>query len=171
MRFLSFISIVVLTLSVGIAQAAVNESESEDGKGISGLPVPRFASLRSNEVNLRTGPGTRYPIEWVFTRQGLPVEIIAEYDVWRRVRDPSGAEGWVHKSALSGKRMALTTGTPHDLYDSTNPQAAVVAHLEQGAMGQITACAKDWCKLKFEGVKGYLHKSDFWGAEPGEVFD
>ena len=67
--------------------------------------------------------------------------------------------------------MALTTGTPHDLYDSTNPQAAVVAHLEQGAMGQITACAKDWCKLKFEGVKGYLHKSDFWGAEPGEVFD
>ena len=120
---------------------------------------------------MRTGPGTRYPIEWVFTEPGLPLEIIAEYEIWRRVRDPDGTEGWMHKSALSGKRTAIVTGGPHELHDDSNPQSAVVAHLETGAMGQLLSCTKDWCKLKFDGIKGYLPKSDFWGAYPGEVLD
>jgi SH3-like domain-containing protein len=162
----------LLALCINPAYATVNEMDTtEDNKGTSGLPVPRFASLRSNEVNLRTGPGTRYPIEWVFTRQGLPVEVTAEYDIWRRVRDPEGAEGWVHKSALSGKRTAIVTGPLRDLYDGISPQSAIVAHLEPGAVGQILSCARDWCKLKFDSAKGYLRKNDFWGAEPGEVFD
>jgi SH3-like domain-containing protein len=171
MKLFSFIGVFVLAFTLGFAHAAVNEADTEDGKGTSGLPVPRFASLRSNEVNLRTGPGTRYPIDWVFTREGLPVEITAEYDIWRRVRDPEGAEGWVHKSALTGKRMGMVTGTSRELRDSTDPQSAIVAHLEPGVVGQIQSCAKDWCKLKFDSVKGYLRKTEFWGAEPGEVFD
>jgi SH3-like domain-containing protein len=135
------------------------------------LPVPRFATLRSGEVNMRTGPGTRYPIEWVYARRGLPVEVTAEYDIWRRVRDPEGTEGWVNKTELTGKRGAIITGTGHDIYDSRNEQSAVLAHLETGAIGQIVSCAQDWCKVKFAGVKGYLRKTDFWGAYPTETFD
>jgi len=161
----------LIMLSISVAQAATNETDTDDGKGASGLPVPRFASLRSNEVNMRTGPGTRYPIEWVLTRQGLPVEIIAEFEVWRRVREPDGAEGWIHKSALSGKRMAIVMGTPRDLHGGVDPQSPVVAHLEVGALGQVLSCAKDWCRLKFEGVKGWLPKTAFWGAEAEEIFD
>lgn len=169
-KLFSFIGILALMFAVAGAHAAVNETETEDGKGTSGLPVPRFASLRSNEVNMRTGPGTRYPIEWVFTREGLPVEIISEFEIWRRVRDPDGAEGWVHKSALSGKRTGMITAA-HDLHDAADPQAPVVAHLEAGATGQILSCTKDWCRLKFDGAKGWLPKADFWGAEPNEAFD
>lgn len=150
------------------ALAAVDENES--GKGASGLPLPRFASLRTNEVNMRTGPGTRYPIDWVFKKQGLPVEITAEYDIWRRVRDPEGAEGWVHKSALSGKRMAVVTGT-YNLHAESNEHAPVAAHLDKGALGQVVSCTLDWCKLKFEDVKGFLPKKDFWGVYSQEVFD
>jgi SH3-like domain-containing protein len=174
----SFIITFALTILVcGTAHAGINEAESEEGKGTSGLPVPRFASLRSNEVNMRTGPGTRYPIEWVFMREGLPVEIIAEYEIWRRVRDPDGAEGWVHKNALSGKRTAIVTGNLRDLLESsdapttTRAPATIVAHLEPGAVGQILSCTKEWCRLKFEGIKGYLTKSDFWGVEPNEEFN
>jgi SH3-like domain-containing protein len=157
----------------GMALAAntVQENETEDGKGTSGLPLPRFASLRSDEVNMRTGPGTRYPIEWLLTRPGLPVEIIAEYDVWRRVRDPDGSEGWVHKSGLSGKRTAIITGTARDLHSDKNPASPLVAHLEVGAIGKIEVCAKDWCRLKFDDIKGRLPKTDFWGAYPGESFN
>jgi SH3-like domain-containing protein len=168
-KTISFLCLILLTASV--ARAAVNENETEAGKGVSGLVVPRFASLRSNEVNMRTGPGTRYPIEWVFTHQGLPVEITAEYEIWRRVKDPEGAEGWVHKSALSGKRSAIITGSMRELHSDTNPQSPVLAHLEVGSSGQLVSCAKDWCKLKFNGIKGYLRKTDFWGAYPNEVFD
>lgn len=167
MKTIGLISCAIILLALP-ALAAVDETES--GKGASGLPLPRFASLRSNEVNMRTGPGTRYPIDWVFRQQGLPVEITAEYDIWRRVRDPEGAEGWVHKSALSGKRMAVVSSA-HDLHAESNEQAPVTAHLDKGALGQVMSCTKDWCKMKFEDVKGYLPKADFWGVYPSETFD
>lgn len=149
-------------------------TESVMVKSLSGLPLPRFASLRSGEVNMRTGPGTRYPIIWVFKRQGLPVEITAEYDIWRRVRDPEGNEGWVHKNEISGKRAVIVTGTAaalHELRDSPTDTADVKAHLETGVTGQLLSCNIEWCKLKFDGIKGYLRKSDFWGAYPYETFD
>lgn len=149
---------------------AADES-GDDGLGASGLPLPRFASLRSNEVNMRAGPGLRYPIEWVYTRHMLPVEITVEYDIWRRVRDPEGNEGWVHKSNLSGRRMAVVTGKTGELRKNDDPQAPPVAHLQRGAMGQILSCKPEWCRLKFENVKGYLPKSDFWGAYGDEVFN
>ena len=133
--------------------------------------LPRFATLRSGEVNMRTGPGTRYPIEWVYTRRGLPVEVIAEYDIWRRVRDPEGVEGWVHKTELTGKRAAVVTGAMRELRDDSDDQSSIVAHLQPGAIGAIVSCAPDWCKMKFDGVKGYLRKTDFWGAYPAETFD
>ena len=165
------ILLVMACILIGPAHAAINENDAAEDKSASGLPIPRFASLRSDEINMRTGPGTRYPIEWVFTKPGIPVEIIAEYEIWRRVRDPQGTEGWMHKSALSGKRMAIVTGGMRDLHDDANLQSAVVAHLESVAVGQLLSCTKDWCKLKFDGTKGYLPKTDFWGAYPAETFD
>jgi SH3-like domain-containing protein len=123
---------------------------------------------------MRTGPGTRYPIEWVYSRQGLPVEITAEYDIWRRVRDAEGTEGWVHKNEISGKRAVIVIGAAgvmHDLRDAPAGDAGIKAHLESGAIGQVSSCARDWCNVKFNGIKGYLPKSDFWGAYPAEIFD
>jgi SH3-like domain-containing protein len=152
------------------APSIAADVENDDSKSVSGLPLPRFASLRSDDVNLRTGPGTRYPIDWVYTHQGLPVEITAEFEYWRRVRDWEGSEGWVHKSGLSGKRTGIVTGSMRDLHKEDNPQSPVVAHLEPGATGQLLNCEKDWCRLKFDGVKGYLLKTEFWGTYQGEIF-
>ena len=169
-RILSLL-VVLMILCAGVVKAASGEDDKDEYKGTSGLQVPRFAALRSGEVNMRTGPGTRYPIEWVMTHQGLPVEIIAEYEIWRRIRDPEGAEGWVHKVSLTGKRSAMVIGAAQDLRRDHDPQSAIVAHLEKGAVGQLVSCNKDWCKLKFNGIKGYLPKTAFWGAYPNEVFD
>ncbi|HEC14175.1 MAG TPA: hypothetical protein ENI72_00310, partial [Rhodospirillales bacterium] len=96
------VAFVVLLLSLQAATAV------EKG---SGLPLPRFVSLRVNEVNMRTGPGVQYPIEWVYSRQYLPMEVIAEYSTWRKVRDWQGGQGWVHQSMLGGRRSFIVTGT------------------------------------------------------------
>lgn len=166
--------IIGMMLVLSIATAAPDRmahaiSRYENGKGKSGLPVPRFVSLRSGEVNLRAGPGTRYPIEWVFKRQGLPVEVTAEYDVWYRVRDADGIVGWVLRGMITGKRMALIHGATRNLLKDGDPSAPTVARLENGAMGKILSCKKDWCKIEFENVKGYLRKSEFWGAYKDEL--
>ena len=170
-RFVALLTAFLLATG-GNALAAdqpTNEQDTEGGK--TGFPVPRFASLRSDDVNMRTGPGTRYPIEWQFTHKGLPVEITAEYDIWRKVRDPEGAEGWVHKSALTGKRAAIITGTmPRELRDGEDDTSVSLAHLEPGAVGQLLGCGKEWCKVKFSDIKGHLKKTDFWGAYPNETF-
>ena len=135
-----------------------------------GLPLPRYASLRSGDTNMRTGPGMRYPIKWVFTKKGLPVQITAEFEIWRRVRDPDGAEGWVHKSALTGKRTALITQAT-DMHKKEDPASPVVAHVTAGVVGQIMSCSANLCRVKCNDVKGYLPKATFWGAGKDEVFE
>jgi SH3-like domain-containing protein len=106
----------------------------ENGLTGTGLPLPRFASLRVSEANMRTGPGTRYPIEWVLRHENTPLEIIAEYDVWRRVRDWEGAEGWIHKSALSGHRSLIVTGdVPHKLWEDAQSSTKVIAMVDPGS--------------------------------------
>jgi len=172
LRKFSGMTILFLILLATFSARAVDENENgETAKSGSGLPIPRFASLRANEINLRTGPGTRYPIEWVLTHQGLPVEITAEYEMWRRVRDADGDEGWVHKNALTGKRAAIVTGTVRELREDPDATTPIAAHLEAGAVGHLFSCGKDWCKLKFQGIKGYLRKGEFWGAYETEIFD
>ena len=158
-------------IGLGVVLLGCSSVAAEEVDNTSHLALPRFASLRSGEVNMRTGPGTRYPIVWTYTRRGLPVEIIAEYDIWRRVRDPQGTEGWRNKTELTGKRQAIITGGMRDLRKDPDENAQVTAHLEEGSVGQLVSCQVDWCKLKFDGAKGFLRKTDFWGVYPAEKFD
>ncbi len=133
-----------------------------------GLALPRFVSLRSDEVNLRTGPGTTYPVEWVYVRRGLPVEIIAEFDNWRKVRDIEGTVGWIHKSLLSGKRMAVILGEEETLHQSPDATARVVLKAARGVLGEIIACKGAWCRLEITEIKGWIRRDRLWGVYPTE---
>jgi SH3-like domain-containing protein len=132
------------------------------------LPIPRFVSLRSNEVNLRTGPGTIYPVEWVFVRRGLPVEVVAEFDVWRRIRDWQGTMGWVHQSMLDGRRMARITGADRELRREPAEVGSIVVRLAPGVIGRLLECEAAWCEIDAEGYRGWLKRDEFWGTYPDE---
>lgn len=131
--------------------AAPDKPTSTQRKG-SGLPIPRFASLRSDEVNVRTGPGSRYPIDWMFKRKAMPVEIVAEYG-WRKIRDWQGASGWVHQSLLTGKRSFIVAAKTASLHKTPAASAEVVAKLGR-VMGEVRSCAGDWCRVRVSGVSG-----------------
>lgn len=137
----------------------------------SGLPIPRFVSLRSGEVNLRAGPGRAYPIEWVFVRAGMPVEITAEFDTWRRIRDVEGTQGWVHQSMLSGRRSLVVTQELRTIRERPTSTAAAVAQAEPGTMGRLVACKGDWCEVEIQGYHGWMERTDFWGVYPDEKVD
>jgi len=136
-----------------------------------GLPLPRFASLKTSPVDMRVGPGFRYPITWVFQKRDLPVEIIREYDVWRQIRTPDGTEGWVQELKLSGKREFIVTGASQDLHSTTEADSPVVARLEPNVIGHIATCSigSDWCKLAVGNVEGWMTREGFFGTLPGEV--
>ena len=134
----------------------------------SGLPLPRFVSLGADEVNLRTGPGLRYPVAWVFVRKALPVEIVAEFEQWRRVRDFEGAEGWVHKAMLSGKRTVLVIGDGRTLRARPDPRSRALAHAEARVQGTLRACRDDWCEVTLQSIRGWMRRAYLWGIYPEE---
>lgn len=134
----------------------------------SGLPLPRFASLRSDEVNVRAGPGTRYPIEWVFKRKALPVEIVAEYENYRKIRDWQGASGWVHQSLLSGKRSFIVSSKAASVHKTPAVSAEIVARLEPEVMGEIRSCTGDWCRVRVSNVTGWIQRTAMWGVYKSE---
>jgi len=138
-----------------------------------GLKIPRFVSMRLGEVNLRVGPGQRYPIAWVFTKKDMPVEIIEEFDTWRKIRDWEGTEGWVNHAALGGKRSVIVTGEIRALRRSADPQADPVARVEPGVIGKLLACPAggDWCQIETaDGTRGWVRRGEIWGVYPDEPF-
>lgn len=139
---------------------------------VSGLPVPRFVSLKSDRVNVRSGPNKDQEVRWVYTRAGMPVEITAEFENWRRIRDWEGAEGWVYHSLLSGKRTAVVVPTLMDelvpLYEKAAPDAAVAARLQSGVLAQIKTCTGKWCQVSGKDFNGWIAQERLWGAYPNE---
>jgi SH3-like domain-containing protein len=133
--------------------------------------LPRFASLRSDDVNMRAGPGTRYRIDWVYKRRELPVEIQREFDVWRWVRDADGVQGWVHQATLMGRRGFVVQKSDATLRSAADPSASAVAILRPGVIGRIRSCeaSSDWCDVQAGAYRGYLRRDQFWGVLPGEA--
>jgi len=133
--------------------------------------LPRFAALKTEETNMRKGPGQRYPIDWVYKRRDLPVEVEREYDVWRLVRDPDGIQGWVHQVTLSDRRTFLVNDKDATLRAEPNDKAAAVALLKVGVIGRLRECdqGSKWCQVQVSGFRGYLRRDQFWGLLPDEV--
>ena len=157
--------LLVAVIFAGTAQAA------ERRTGPSGLALPRFVSMAVEKVNLRTGPGMRYPVAWVFARKNLPVLVTHEFENWRKVRDLDGAEGWVHQSLLSGRRHAVITGRTRSLRRRPRPDAEAVLRAEAGVLGRLLACEGTWCRLEIADIEGWLPRSQIFGALPGETLD
>jgi SH3-like domain-containing protein len=139
---------------------------------VTGLPLPRYASLKTDRVNLREGPSKDHATKWVYQRAGLPVEITAEFDIWRKVRDSEGVEGWVLHSLLSGRRTALVgvgkKGAVYKIFAQPHAGGGVAATLQSGVIANVLACDGAWCLIDGEGYKGYIEQVALWGVYPNE---
>jgi SH3-like domain-containing protein len=157
--------------------APLADAQDMHAGSVTGLPVPRYVSLKTDRVNLREGPSKEHRTRWVYQRAGLPVEIVAEFETWRRVRDADGSEGWVLHSLLSGRRTALVAPWSK-VKDETFPlrreaeeNATVVARLEAGVIANVMSCAGSWCRISIGNTQGYLRQDRLWGVYPNEKVD
>src|SRR5690242_1610810 len=154
----------VVVLSAGLLGASLSAgfAAKDAAPAASGLPVPRYVSLKSDHVNVRAGPTKDNDVAWVYTRSGLPVEITAEFENWRRVRDSEGAEGWVYHSLLSGRRTAVITMKNKDdlaaLYERADSTSAVTARLQVGVLAQVKHCGAGWCHVIGNGFDGWIEQ-------------
>jgi len=131
--------------------------------------LPRFASIKADKAYLRSGPGLRYPVEWVFQRRDMPVEIVAEFEAWRQIRDWKGTMGWMHSQVLSSRRSVIVTGeSTHPVRRDPNVDAAIVAKVEPGVIARLLECEPQWCRIEVSHFRGWLPRDEFWGVREGE---
>lgn len=175
-QFLSRFALAAAVAIIGCFPASPTLAQA--AKGPSGLPLPRFVSLKSKSVNMRVGPSVDYAVSWRYTRAGVPVEVVQEYDNWRRVRDAEGTEGWVNQALLSGERTAVAApwmrgkgnGVFVNMRREAQSSSSVIARIEPGVIIRIKQCNGDWCNAEAQGAEGWISQSEVWGAYPGEAF-
>lgn len=172
--------ILILALSALTTAQVINTAHSQTAgapvaTGPSGLPLPRFVSLKSNRVNVRRGPSQDHPISWIFLKEGLPVEIIAEFENWRQVRDSDGAEGWIFHSLLSARRTVLVAPWSDEEYlalrSGPDDRSPMVAKLGPGVLADLNVCAGNWCEIELRGVTGYIAQELLFGAYRNETIE
>ena len=161
MRAIGFVAVALLVAGTATAQQ----------------DTPYWASIASGKANMRTGPGKTYPTTWVYQRRDLPVIVHQRYDNWRRIEGPGGAEGWMAVALLSERRTGMVMGEePVDLHEEADDQSAVAYHVEPGAVGRISECTGEWCRMTFVlGRKqrggGWIVQGALWGVDEGEVIE
>jgi SH3-like domain-containing protein len=162
-------------LFVVIFAAVAGAAQAQSAGSASGLPVPRFVSLKADKVNMHIGPAKTYEVKWLYQRAGLPVEITAEFGNWRRIRDADGAEGWVYHSLLSGKRTGMVISKIPDeliaVYGKPDAESGATAKLERGVVGTVKRCNDGWCYFTGLGFEGWIQEVRLWGVYPNEKVD
>lgn len=145
---------------------------SADIGPVTGMPIPRFVSLRAESANARRGPSLDHKVDWTFVRRGMPLEVTGEYGNWRRVRDAEGAGGWVHHTLLSGVRTVLLGGEgPAPLRADPKDEAAIRAFAEPGVVARLEHCRNDWCEVSAAGLGGWTRRAGLWGVRADEIID
>ena len=159
--------IVVVGLTIMAASVAAADTTKLTVRG-SGLPVPRFGTLKFDEANLRTGPGREYPVLWQYRKSGLPLLVDAEFGIWRKVVDHEGNSGWIHGAGLSLKRKALVRTHMAEIHDDEDPDSPVIALAERNALVNLESCPREWCRISTEMVKGWIRRQAIWGLLANE---
>jgi SH3-like domain-containing protein len=168
------VRISLAALLIVLSPFAAHAAEQVAVGPASGLPVPRFVSLKTDKVNVRVGPAKDHEVAFVYSRSALPVEVIAESDNWRRIRDWEGAEGWVWHSLLSGRRTALVAPQSKGkdvlmaLHAKPDEKSGVAAKLEGGVLGTVKRCGGGWCRIAGEGFDGWIEQTRLFGVYPNE---
>jgi SH3-like domain-containing protein len=176
-RMLALFSLALLfSMSTNMILPSSAGAQNSGYGTVTGLKLPRYVSLRSSKVNARTGPALRYPIQWIYKRANMPVEITAEFDAWRQIKDIEGSVSWVHSTLLSGKRTALIEFSMPDhttvpAYKKPNIQSHKVLEAENGAIGEVKKCGAAFCLVDFKAYRGWVEKKYLWGIYPDELIE
>ena len=137
-----------------------------------GLEIPRYVSLKSNDANIRVGPSTNYPIAIKYIQKNYPLKILEEYDDWRKIQDLTENNGWIHKSLISGNRAGVIISNNDDkiiIFNTINGK--IIGNIGKGNIVSINKCKIDWCSISLNKFEGWIYKKNIWGVEDSEIID
>ena len=159
--------VISLILTIVITKICYGDVGKETG-----LEIPRYVSLKSNDANIRVGPSTNYPIAIKYIQKSYPLKILEEYDDWRKIEDFTKNNGWIHKSLISGKRTGIIVSNNNDKIKIFNTiTGKTIGNIGKGNIVSINKCRIDWCAISFNKYKGWIYKKNIWGVEDKEIIN
>ncbi len=161
----------IIVCVIFLSAFCLAESAKAQSVGASGLPLPRFVSLKPSKAYMRTGPGRQYPIDWVFKRSNYPLEIVDEHGPWRKVKDHQGTEGWMLGTLLSSRRTGLVLNGIQTFYQDANNTSRIAMTAEKGVIALLLECENTWCLAEIDGTKGWIERQNLWGVYTHETID
>ena len=163
--------VVILAITFGMGASVVSAQQASNAAlgPVTNLPLPRFVSLKGVKANVRRGPSQSHRIDWVLMHRGTPLQITAEFEHWRRVRDQDNVGGWIHYSLLSGHRTIVIQGQRIPLHAEPIESSRTIALAEKGVIASVGACLPEWCEIETTGFKGWIMKSAIWGVGQAEI--
>ena len=138
---------------------------------VTGYDIPRFVSLKSDKINLRVGPSINYPINLTYIKKNYPIEIIDEFDVWRKVRDHKNNTGWIKKGLLKGDRFILTGLDNKNVKIFNYPDGIEIGIIKKNNILRLEKCLEDWCFISNQLIEGWITKDGIWGAYNKEIYN
>ena len=158
-------------LAAALLPAGAPAQESRASIRGSNLEIPRFVTLKASLANMRAGPGKDYPIKWQYRRVGLPLKVVGEFEVWRKVEDHEGETGWMNVNMLTIRRMALVSESTEPIRSGGGEGSPVVAVAERGVILELEACDEGWCRVAGGRIRGWIRRDALWGILDGEAVD
>ena len=159
----------IIVFSISFSGFSLSEVKTKLSVRGSGELLPRFVSLKYDEVYMRKGPSRDHPIDWVYKTKNLPLKIVSEFENWRKVIDSEGTIGWIHRSQLSNKRMVQVTLENLEIRNRPNNDAKVIAIAEIGVLLNLERCDEKWCRLSHQKIKGWSSRNGFFGLIKDET--
>ena len=163
--------VAILAIAFCMSAPVVNAQQTADAAlgPVTNLPLPRFVSLKGVKANVRRGPSQSHRIDWVLMHRGTPLQITAEFEHWRRVRDQDNVGGWIHYALLSGHRTVVIQGQRIPLHAEPSENSRTIALAEKGVIASVGTCLPDWCEVEIDSFEGWVMKSEIWGVGAAEL--
>lgn len=171
MTFLRFVFCLGLCAIISAGATATLAQDTPQKGRVTNLPLPRYVSMKAQEGNARRGPDVRHRIDWVFSHQNMPLQIVDEFEHWRRVLDVEGQGGWMHFRLLSGVRTVVFVADSVKLYKKPDRESEAISAAERGAIAYLDACQPDWCRVSQGRLWGWVEKTNLWGVGAAEVIN
>tara|TARA_B100000575_G_C22928487_1_gene538203 strand:+ start:126 stop:656 length:531 start_codon:yes stop_codon:yes gene_type:complete len=137
-----------------------------------GLELPRYVSLKSNESNIRVGPSKNYPIIIKYIKKDFPLKIVDEHKEWRKTVDFQNNTGWIHKSLIKGQRNGILISQNQKKIQILNTvDGKIIGEANTGTFVRLSKCKVDWCMIVKHQYRGWVKKKYLWGVKENEKFN
>ncbi len=122
-----------------------------------------YMSVKKDNVNVRTGPGTDNPVSMELFA-GYPLKVIKKQGEWIKFSDFEGDSGWIHSSLVTkGDSVIINAKKSINMRSGPSTKDSIVADIERGVVLTKISQKGKWTQVRHSsGTVGWVYSPLIW---------